>query len=209
MSSFVIRYFDLQARAEIVKAILTFVGADWKVEHPVWPEEKANQPSGTLPVMIETKPDGTQFVLSDAAAIEFYLLKKYNIIGQESNEQEARQLQLRNQVLDACFQGWMYQFGPEEIRTYAKGNFAVLTKMVVEYHEKILKENGSNGHYFGDKVGYADIAIYAGFGALKAIDGIKETALELFSEENAPLINKVFKAVENEPKLAKYVASCK
>ncbi|KAJ1803597.1 hypothetical protein LPJ56_005838 [Coemansia sp. RSA 2599] len=209
MSTFVLRYFDFPARAEIIKALLTYVDADWKLESPVWPDEKAKQPTGQLPVLVENKPDGTKFVLTDAAAIEQYLLKKYNIFAKVSVEQEARQMQLRNQILDICQYVWLYQFGgSEEVRQFAKGAFTGMAKMIVMYHEEILQKNGSNGHYVGDKIGYADVAMYAGLNALKTAKEFKDEVSDLFSEKNAPLINKVLRAVEDEPEMAEYVATC-
>ncbi|KAJ1645542.1 hypothetical protein J3B02_000014 [Coemansia erecta] len=208
MSSFILRYFDLQARAEIIKAILTYAGANWKLESPAWPEKQEEQPIGQLPVLIETKEDGTQFVLSDSLAIENYLLRKFSMHAEESYVQVAREIQLRNQLMDCCQQSSYFRFGEsEETRQNAKCNLISLTRMTIAYHEEILKENGSTGFYFDSKIGYADMALYSLYHALLTVDGLKETVLELFSNESAPLINKVLRNVESEPKLAEFVAT--
>ncbi|KAJ1645541.1 hypothetical protein J3B02_000013 [Coemansia erecta] len=210
MSTFVLRYFGFPARAEITKAILTCAKADWKLECPVWPDDKAKQPVGQLPVLIETKPDGTEFVLTDSVAIETYLMKKFNVFIDVSLEQSVCQLQLRNQILDSCQMGWLYQFGgSDEVRQFAKQGFVGFLERVIKYHEQVLQENGSNGHYFGNKTGYADVALYGGFNALKSIEGLTDIVMNLFSEQNAPLMNKVLKAVESDSMLADYVALCK
>ncbi|KAJ1876248.1 hypothetical protein H4R99_003590 [Coemansia sp. RSA 1722] len=208
MSSFVLRYFDLHARAETIKAILTYAGAEWKLETPAWPEKQADQPTGKLPVLIETKPDGTQFVLSDSLAIENYLLKKFHMYSEHSYTQAALEIQLRNQIMDCLQQASFFRFGEsEETRQMAKKEFVSLTKMVVAYHEKVLKDNGASGYYFGDKIGYADMACYSGFKALLTVVGLEDIVLDLFSEKSAPLINMVVRNVESEPKLAKFVAT--
>ncbi|KAJ2687083.1 hypothetical protein H4R19_006660, partial [Coemansia spiralis] len=51
--SFVLRYFDLAGRAEASRLLLTAANVEWTDEHPEWPAEKANQPFGVLPVLVE------------------------------------------------------------------------------------------------------------------------------------------------------------
>ncbi|KAJ1645543.1 hypothetical protein J3B02_000015 [Coemansia erecta] len=207
MSSFVLRYFPVRARAETTKAILSYANADWTQESPAWPLEKQNQPVGKLPVLTETLSNGTQFTLCESLAIEGYLAKKFGLSANENPQMEARQMELRSQIKDIYELTVLIKFAPsDEVRQSIKEKFLVLAKAIIEYHEKVLEENGSNGHYFGDKITYVDLAAFATNGAIKAsMTDIFPKALEMFSEENAPLMNKVFEKIKTDPKMTSFI----
>ncbi|KAI8319276.1 hypothetical protein GQ54DRAFT_299455 [Martensiomyces pterosporus] len=206
--SYTLRYFPIKARAETCRALLSYSGAPWKNENPEWPAEKPNQPFGKLPVLIETRKDDSEFVLTDSIAIERYIVAKYNLSAGGDAETIARQDELRNQIKDIYELVVLYKFGHEAARPSVMEKFTVLSKAMVNLHEDFLKKNGSNGHYFGNKTTYVDIALYANLVALREVGTeLMAGAAEPFSEENAPLINKVLKTVGADPAMASYVAT--
>ncbi|KAJ1947953.1 hypothetical protein FBU59_001819 [Linderina macrospora] len=205
MSTYVLRYFPIKARAETCRALLSYTGTPYTNEAPAWPQNKSSQPFGKLPVLIETNESGAVFELGDSLAIEHYLAAKYGLMVDSSLQDTARQNELRNQLKDIYEFIPLYRFGSEEVRQSVKEKFDVQAKFLINYHENHLKNNGANGHYFGDKTTYVDIALVANMRALREFGhDIMPGAADHFSPEKAPLINKVVEVVSADPKLAKY-----
>ncbi|KAI8319275.1 hypothetical protein GQ54DRAFT_265586, partial [Martensiomyces pterosporus] len=195
-------------RAETCRALLSYSGAPWENVHPAWPSEKLNQPFGKMPVLIERSEDGSEFVLSDSVAIEKYLATKYGLAVTGDARAVAHQDELRNQIRDIYELIVLYKFGHEDVRPGIMDKFNTLAKALVRFHEEFLKKNGSNGHYFGSRTTYVDIAVYANVAVLRdAGVTFMPGAADLFTEENAPEISKVLKAVEADPAMTSYVAS--
>ncbi|KAJ2037250.1 hypothetical protein H4S03_003087 [Coemansia sp. S3946] len=210
MSTYTLRHFQAPGRAEPCKAILEYTGAKWTLESPQWPQEKINQPVGKLPVLVETNKDGTRFILSDSLAIEQYLVCKHNLcVPEQDRQMVARQTELRNQLND-LFQMTQLIVNITEptTRTNFIQRFMTLAKDVVTYQEKWLKENGSTGHYFGNKTTYIDLALLGTLCAIRCtLKGMPEM-LEPFNKKNAPLMNNVMTTMEKDVKLAEYMDSC-
>ncbi|KAJ1964491.1 hypothetical protein GGI12_001387 [Dipsacomyces acuminosporus] len=208
MSSYTLRYFDAKAVAETSRVILAFGGESWENAYPAWPQEKANQPIGKLPVLVETSEDGSEFVLSESFAIEKYLATKYGIYITADAKQAARQDELRCQIKDLTQSVIEYKWGAESARPQNLEKHNAYAEAFIKYHEAALKANGSNGHYFGDKTTYVDLALYASVAVIRSISAeLMPGADRFFTEENAPELSKVLKAVAAEPTLASYVAS--
>ncbi|KAJ1724106.1 hypothetical protein LPJ53_001568 [Coemansia erecta] len=208
MSSFTIRYFPVHSRAETIKAILSYAETDYKYETPEWPLQKSEQPAGKLPVLVETLPDSSEYVLSDSLAIESYLVDKFKLSVTGSPQVIARQQEIRYQIKDMFESCSLYRYSPPEARQVFLDHFLSSTKDIVAYHEKLLAENGSNGHYFGDSITYADLAAYATYRAIEAqLGDSTPQALKLFTKDSAPLLNKLFETVSAEPGLASYLAT--
>ncbi|KAJ2054818.1 hypothetical protein GGI08_004400, partial [Coemansia sp. S2] len=73
---------------------------------------------------------------------------------------------------------------------------------------KWLKENGSTGHYFGNKTTYIDLALLGTLCAIRCtLKGMPEM-LEPFNKKNAPLMNNVMTTMEKDVKLVKYMDTC-
>ncbi|KAJ1851531.1 hypothetical protein LPJ73_003021 [Coemansia sp. RSA 2703] len=207
-STFVLRNHAPPARAETIEALFAYAKVNWKLEVPSWPQEQANQPSGKLPVLVESNTSGTKFVLSETLAIESYLAKKFNLTVSDSPEMVARQVELRTQINDIYELALMHKIGSTEERKVVMEKFVGAARAIVRYHEKVLQANGSNGHYFGDRVTYMDIVVFAFFCILNSqIAADMPQALDFFSEHSAPLLNKVYTTTAKEPALADFVSS--
>ncbi|KAJ1818809.1 hypothetical protein LPJ60_004121 [Coemansia sp. RSA 2675] len=210
MSIYTLRHFQVPGRAEPCKAILEYTGAKWTLETPQWPQEKVNQPIGKLPVLVETNKDGTRFILSDSLAIEQYLVCKYNLcVPEQDRQMVARQMELRNQLND-LFQMTQLIVNVTEptTRTNFIQRYMTLAKDVVTYQEKWLKENGSTGHYFGNKTTYVDLALLGTMCAIRTTLKNMPEMLEPFNKKNAPMMNHVMTTMEKDAKLAEYMDTC-
>ncbi|KAJ2673592.1 hypothetical protein GGI25_004647 [Coemansia spiralis] len=157
--SYTFKYFNVIGLAEASRLLLCAANVDWVEENPEWPQEKANQPFGRLPVLIEKSADGSpDFVLSESGTIERYLARKYSLIPSDP-KQESRQEQLRDQMADITVTYLAARQGNAD----SKSKFDELTAKLKEVLAKALKENGSNGHFLGEKLTYIDLCIYSFF----------------------------------------------
>ncbi|KAJ1663784.1 hypothetical protein IW140_004512 [Coemansia sp. RSA 1813] len=211
MASYILRYFPVPARAEICKALLTFVGANWTLEFPEWPKEKDSQPVGNLPVLVvKVESNSTApFILGDSRAIEKYLATKYDLFYKPNDIQlMARQHEVRAHMNDIYEMSALIIHAPEPARQFFINKYNILTRSVVRNHEKVLRENGSNGHYFGDKTTYIDVSALASLLTLRKtfINSMPEL-LEPFSNDNAPEINNAVEILSKDPTFAPYIKS--
>ncbi|KAJ2849400.1 hypothetical protein IWW36_002646 [Coemansia brasiliensis] len=206
-SSYVLRYFPLRARAEPIRFLLLASGESFSEETPNWPADKDQQPLGQLPVLIEKDADGSEFVLTESQAIEKYLAEKLNLLVKTGLKDTARENQLRAQLNDVINLLFNYIYGSESAREETHEQFKKQAELLVKYHEKVLAENGSNGHYFGNKTTYVDICLYTFLAVIRQPnDASIPNCTDFFTESKAPGINKVFQAVQNDPIAAAYIA---
>ncbi|KAJ1938975.1 hypothetical protein FBU59_004275 [Linderina macrospora] len=206
--SYVFRYFDVQGYGETTRMLLTFLKLDWSEELPEWPKEKENQPFGHLPVLVEKNSLGeTAFVLSESQAIERYLARKYSLMPADL-QQAARQEQLRDQLTEVQKYHFEYCKATGTRKEILVDKYREEASKLAEVHARVLRENGNNGHYVGDKTSYIDIAAYAFFKFFRS-EGPRalEKQLRLFEPENAPEIAKLNATIEAEEDLAPYFAS--
>lgn len=208
MSTFVLRYFNVKSRAEGIKALLTYGGAKWTQEYPEWPADKFKQPMGKVPVLVETTKgsESAPFILSDSLAIEQYLALKYNLYHASDPKSIAVEHEYRNQIKDVHEMIGAVIFSPDALREENKAKLETGLKLLIANHEKVLKENGSNGHYFGGNICYIDIVAAAIINSFRdRLSTVYPAALEMLSKENAPGINKVIEVTFTNAKLEPYV----
>lgn len=210
MSTYELRYFSIRARAETIKLLLLASGAKFNHVTPEWPADKPNHPMCQLPVLIETLQDGSKFELSDTQAIEKYLAAKAGLLVDSGLRDTARESQLRGQIEDLFLLLTSYPRGPEGIREFTAQRYGMMAPAFVKYHEDILAKNGYNGHYFGSKTTYVDLALYT-FMAFNCRYAESNTGIpdciKFFAGEIAPGINKVLETVQGDPAVAPYLAS--
>ncbi|KAI9501374.1 hypothetical protein BX070DRAFT_228840 [Coemansia spiralis] len=157
--SYIFKYFAVPGIGEATRLLLTAAKVNWVEENPEWPQEKPNQPFGRLPVLIEKGTgDGPDFVICESAAIERYVARKYGLMPGEPKE-ASRQEQLREQIFDIVNISYAAAKGAEGF----KARFDELLAKLKEVLAMELKNNGSNGHFTGDKLTYIDIIIYSFF----------------------------------------------
>ncbi|KAJ1940441.1 hypothetical protein FBU59_003810 [Linderina macrospora] len=207
-TTYTLRYFPSIGISETIRTLLNLVGAQWTEEHPEWPASKDQQPFGRLPVLVETTANGETFELSESPAIERYILRTFGLSPTNAKE-AARQEQLREQVTDIQQAMMYYHFADEgEYKEKLRQRVVDLVATAVRVFPKMLKENGDNGHFFGDKTTYADIAFY-NLISLVRIKGEEkgEEAASSVAAFNVPEFEKLLAAVEAEPALQSHFAT--
>ncbi|OMJ16264.1 putative glutathione S-transferase 6 [Smittium culicis] len=219
MSKFELIYFPIHARGLSTRIMLQLGKADWVNTYPDWPMEKLNTPYGRLPVLVETKEDGSKFTLVESRAIEVYLANKFGLLPKDDSE-KAKCLEYVSQTFD-LIEGYCNvilfkvrtrnEFGsdhegfhkkPEECTTkfdfYVAQNLVHLHKVLsnsteffLEKHEQILSKSKSV-YYLGDSITYADISLYQAYADLKTIDHIHQ-----FDSAKYPNVMKLIETLES------------
>ncbi|KAJ2801353.1 hypothetical protein H4R20_003708 [Coemansia guatemalensis] len=205
--SYTLRYFKVIGRGEPIRLLLTAANVEWTEEHPKWPQEKSNQPFGTLPVLIEKRTDGSpDFVICESGSIERYLARIYGFLPADL-KQAALQEQVRDQVTDVvtAFVGYM-EAASEEDKKAKLESFDELLDRFMTVQTKHIQSNGNTGRLFGDSLSYADILTYV-FYKIMGIEfaKYKPEIMDYLKPKLTPEIIKFIFTVEAEPKLAKNV----
>ncbi|KAG0353691.1 hypothetical protein BG005_007071 [Podila minutissima] len=200
-SKFQLFYFGLQARAEIPRLMLAYAGANVEHVSADWPAMKEKTRFGCLPVMFETTSNGTVLEFAESQAIERYIAKKFNLLGENVWEEQ----QTNEFVSSIDFQLTNYikvMFAPAESRHKEAETFHQNFAKWVLFMERHLIENGNNGHFVGNKISWAD---------LKAAVLVGRLSLLLPSGMEVPKLPealvKVVEAVKADPKIAAWMAT--
>ncbi|KAF9979000.1 hypothetical protein BGZ73_007887 [Actinomortierella ambigua] len=164
-SSYVVTYLPLMGRSGLIRVLLHLAGA--KVTHKVETyesvkEDRSKFPYGRVPVLEETQPDGSKFVLAEAIAIEQYLAEKYGLLSPLG---EAPDLQLAAKIKSVALNTYLelssnlfdplFQKSDEQQEKFRNE----ILPLWITNHERLLRENGNNGHYFGDRLTLADLTV--------------------------------------------------
>jgi glutathione S-transferase len=170
-------YFDRHGLALTGRSLLSLSGFDWNNTYPKnWKEEeKPKAPFGKMPVLTETRADGSKFVLAESNAINRYVARKAGLFG--SNEDEAAHI-------DQFYESFgeivskanpIRKLRETEPEKYAE-QIAIFKETVVTpiliKHEEALRKNGT-GYYVGDKLSLVDVHVacsLTAFGHLLAIE---------------------------------------
>ncbi|PVU94766.1 hypothetical protein BB561_002275 [Smittium simulii] len=188
MSSYKVVYFPVPGRAQIIREILNLAGAKWENSVPNWPADKDAQPFNRLPVLIEAKPDGTEFVLTESSVISRYLASKYGVLSSDSYER-ARQEQLADQIADS-YEAYVihnYKLKNDE----SKAELEKTLRFLFSKHESILAANPS-GFYHGESISYPDLVLYSLYSQILA-----NNSTDIFNATEAPHMFKLVNKIHN------------
>ncbi|KAJ2382420.1 hypothetical protein GGI23_007368 [Coemansia sp. RSA 2559] len=167
------------------------------------------QPVGKLPVLIVDSKPAEPFILGDSRAIEEYLASKYELFHMPHDfHMMARQREVRAHMNDIYETSALIVHAPAPAIQFFIDKYYTFARSVVNRHEKLLRENGSNGHYFGNRTTYIDVAAMANLLTLRKafVDSMPEL-LEPFSIANAPEINRVVEMLAKDPVFGPYIAA--
>ncbi|KAF9937863.1 hypothetical protein BGZ65_000865 [Modicella reniformis] len=154
-------YYPIHGVVTGLRAMFVMSGADYTFTHPEdWTVQKPTTPFGTMPVLYETTETGETLELAELSVLEYYIGQKYDWVGDNLWENNLVKMYVSSS------QAVIDKLVTTVIRA-PKENFDQMleiykTKILpewVEYHERALKNNGSNGHYVGDKTP-AIMAVY-------------------------------------------------
>ncbi|KAG0352830.1 hypothetical protein BC939DRAFT_450685 [Gamsiella multidivaricata] len=197
-STFEVSYFGLHGFAGVTRTILAAGGANFKNYVPAdWATEKPSAPFGVIPLLKETSKDGSKTIhVAESDAIERYLAKKFGFTGANAFEETLVNTYAAHTtaLFQQCF---LKYFGTKDEEVKAKAKADMASGSIpgwVNFHEKYLAANGSNGHYVGDKTSLADIKTYHILGLLQSLTGE-----DLISESKTPAIWKVKTTLESMP----------
>ncbi|KAJ1723555.1 transferase activity protein [Coemansia erecta] len=206
-SSFILRYFNVTGRAEASRLLLTIAKVNWTEENPEWPQEKENQPFGRLPVLVEKSANNeADFVLSESHAIERYLGRLTGLLPSNLKE-AARQEELQEQLGDIAEQFSRQIVEYEDLKKAAQESFNDLLDRMFRVHSKILRENGNNGHYFGDTLSFIDVMSYSFLNLfITYMEIYRSDIASVFQSRMTPEFVKLVAAVESDPLLESYIA---
>ncbi|KAF9286490.1 Glutathione S-transferase S1 [Mortierella alpina] len=197
--SYKLEYFKVSSMGAVARDILAYGDADWEdLMVTNWPGE-INPPFGVLPVLHIKTASGQEVKLAETLVIEQYLAKKFGLLG--DNEWEEQQIKMFHSsalYLRERF-STLVTWNFKEVMD--KGLDLFLSQQLprwIETHTKHLKDNGSNGHYVGDKISLADLLTANDIdhfeillGGPKIVEMIKKS----------PEIWKVKEKVDAEPRL--------
>ncbi|KAJ2550618.1 hypothetical protein EV175_003998 [Coemansia sp. RSA 1933] len=203
--TYTLRYFNVVGIIETIRLLFVVSKANWTEVHPEWPQEKYDQPFGRMPVLIEKSADGSpDFMLTESRTIERYLARKYGFIP-TSLKDAARQEQLRDVQADVGILSNEVRLGAGN---EAKERLIYLIGQLIGFHTEVLRENGSNGYFFGDKLSYVDMSLYGFFKLIFAHPPESiPTYVQDIKERITPEIAKVIDNVESHPLLHDYITS--
>ncbi|KAG2184557.1 hypothetical protein INT43_000466 [Umbelopsis isabellina] len=190
-SSYELYYLETHGLGLLARILLSMGGFEWSDMFPKnWSEEKATTPLGKLPVLTETRADGTKFVLAESSAIYSYIARKAKLHG-DTEEESA--------LIDQFYSSWystvvsgrqsrnLRESNPEQYKVEYSKYLEKELRPTLAKHEQHLAST-SSGYYVGNKLSFVDIA------TKMAVDRINSHEVEI-TEQAYPHIYKLVQEV--------------
>ncbi|KAF9108652.1 hypothetical protein BGX29_009307 [Mortierella sp. GBA35] len=205
-STFKVLYFKVHAMGSNIRAILAASGAKWECVFPKdWiNEEKKTTLFGVLPNLFETTASGEVIEIAESDAIEDYLCRKYDLLGDDAfDEMKIRAFASSIQSMANFLLIKVAGIKDPQVKADNRTQFIeVIVPRFVTYHERHLEANGRNGHYVGNKLSYADIKLVVALVSIFSLIG--ET---LVNKQATPALWAVWEAVHGIPSYAAWKKS--
>ncbi|KAF9915600.1 hypothetical protein BX616_005768 [Lobosporangium transversale] len=208
-TTFEVRYFNVHGLATAIRLILAAAGAKFTNIFPGdnWAEEKPKAPFGVMPLLKEISADGkTSLQIAESDSIERYLARKFGFYGSNLFEETAINTFV-SQLMDVNSKIFVRYFAVKDDKELQEKNRKELVAGPIanwiKYNEQHLKDNGTNGHFVGNKLSLADFRAYFFICLLEMI-----TAEEgLISPEKTPGILKVKEVIDSDPSIKAWKAT--
>ncbi|GIL89834.1 hypothetical protein Vretifemale_17538 [Volvox reticuliferus] len=198
--SYKIHYFGVPGRAEVARLILSIGGIsyeDLNYTQVTFPEAKLKMPFGQVPVL--ELPDGK--MLAQSGAIDRYTAKLAGLYPEDplkaARADEA--VFLLADFMELFTPTW---YLPLEEKIKARQEIlAGKGKEKLEFMSKLLGNLGEGGYVAGDKLSFADLAIFAGLSSMISgmYDGVPLTLLDGY-----PVLKSFRNKIANEPGVKAY-----
>lgn len=196
MPHYKLYYFNTRGRAELIRYIFAVAGQEYediRYTQEEWQQHKADFPFGTMPVL---EIDGQK--IGQSAAIAHYVAVQLGLAGKtEVDHLKAHALAETTRDLFEPLVAIHHEKDEERQKKLKDQYLNVTLKTVLERFEKYAEQ--TSGFLVGDSLTYADLAL---FDTLFLISN----ALGTNVAEPYPHVNKLCKAVEENPKIAAWIA---
>ncbi|KAF8976634.1 hypothetical protein BGZ46_008105 [Entomortierella lignicola] len=197
-------YFPFHGIVTGLRAMIAMSGSEYVFTHPEdWSAQKITTPLGAMPVLYETTATGETLELAELSVLEYYIGQKHGWVG--DNLWENNLVKMYHSSSQSLFDKLVTTVVRAPKENYEQMLEIYVNKILpewVEYHERALKANGSNGHYLGDKLTIADIKT-----ATIIENIISLTGDRYLTHEKTPAIMAVYDNLEKQPKYAAWKAS--
>ncbi|KAI9330516.1 glutathione S-transferase [Obelidium mucronatum] len=203
--SFVVHYFNLQGKAELIRILLAYGGAVWTDSFTEdWQSMKPTTPFGQLPLLVESEAvTGKEvFRLAQSHAIARYLGHKFDLIPSNAHE-AAFQDSVFESVsdLENAFSKANHEKDEKAKKSLTDAFYNEKLAAFLTFNEKHLAKNKNSGHFVGKKMTLADI--YA-FSVFERLEHNKDERLAK-QLKTAPCVHKLLETVRKTPKLKEYL----
>ncbi|KAG0311723.1 hypothetical protein BGZ99_009950 [Dissophora globulifera] len=198
-ASYKFEYFDISGTAAVSRDMLAYGGAEWEHVPMSWPADEIRSPFRVLPVLHITTASGTTLALSEIFVIDHYLARKFDLLGENAWEE---------QLIKAYHSSSCYL--RERLNTRVTWNYknvmhramelflAQTLPLWIDTHSKHLRDNGSNGHYVGNKMSLADLQTANNIDHFACLNRGDEIVAMI---KACPEIWRVKETVDSEPRL--------
>ncbi|KAF9426642.1 hypothetical protein BGZ94_006234 [Podila epigama] len=160
-ATFTLYYWGIPSAGATARDLLSYGRVSWKnhvVDFNAWAAGEFKTPFRALPILKIRSVKGHEVTLAETIVVDQFLAKRFNLLG--DNEWEEYQIKAFysniHYLRERSFQNvsWTHadkrKVGLEKFLTKTLPAF-------IEDHEFHLKNNGSNGHYIGNRLSLADI----------------------------------------------------
>lgn len=192
----------------MVRVLFHYTGTpfeDVQLKREAWMEfkESGKTPFGLLPIL---EVDGT--VLSSSEAIVCYIAEVFGLDGDTPLERARCRMVLDslNDILNTFIRQYLEEKGDSRKAQMTTEFVDETLPYWVDKFEALLKQNdGGDGWFVGNKLTYADIAVFDFFDNFS--DYIQLDVSLLMSKEQAPKLSALWQKVRDLPAIAAYVDS--
>ncbi|KAM7434441.1 hypothetical protein ABFA07_015471 [Porites harrisoni] len=202
MPQYKLTYFPIRGKAECIRIVFAIAGVEFedvRVHPQDWPKLKESglSPSGQLPIL---EVNGQ--ILTQSKAILSYVAKELGL-APEDNFQLAQADMLAG-VISELEDKLNAAFANEDQEKKEKALTAVRELLVsrCEYFEKLLATNNKRGFFFGEKLTYADVVVFA-FLNSHLLKGKAEGIPELLKDFLA--LSAWYELVRTQPKILEWL----
>jgi glutathione S-transferase len=194
-------YFNVRARAELIRLIFAASGRPWndtRIEMSEWPKYKPKMLLGQMPVL--ELPDGTQ--LSQSISIARYVAHETGLAGKDNLESAKIDVVADTQrdMNDIFYPKVIFEKDvkkkAEELEKFLAGNLFKYVNQLM-----ILKKTYSTDtkHFVGNKLSWADLFVYLSMErVIKSAPQVKDKLDVHFKD--------TFETVNNNQNIKKYLA---
>ncbi|KAK7092015.1 glutathione S-transferase 1-like [Littorina saxatilis] len=199
MASIKLYYFNSRGRGEVLRLLLAASGKEWedvRFTGEEWPEKyKPNAPFGQAPYIEHNgKYYGQSLAIANFLAREFGLAGKTNL----ESLRVAEVVQLVQDFISCLVKIFYEKDDAKKVELFTNLKEKDLPKFF-GFFQKLLKENGANGHFVGNQLTLADVWVY------DIIKALEETLkVETPAKDYAELQTLTAK-VEAQPNIKKYL----